>query len=410
MPQDRLSALQRKQRAANVVVHLRLKPTALAPAPPEARPHASHQFSDSGHTFALYDDLPLNRRGYKYKPCRRHGNLGANLYLTAELEPYGVRASYFDRAAGVALSEDLQSVTNPSGWFSARANVGMREGCHYFEYDIVRGNEGRAHVRVGIARREAALEAPVGFDGYGYGMRDVGGEKITLSRPRAYMPPEEGGFKTGDTLGILVELPQQSTVQALESSQNNSPNPSHVSSKKGSKENSATPDKTNEYLGAVRDQLPIKYKNGLYFEQFEYTPTKQMAHLLNPVTVFGEKAVLHTSDTAHIPTLPGSRIVVFKNGVCMGPMFENLFLFSPLGAAQLLNPSYNHTDDGSLGYYPMMSVFLGGIVRLNAGPDFKYPVPEGARPLCERYDEKIVEEWMWDLVDEVEALYLDSFE
>ena len=93
MPQDRLSALQRKQRAANVVVHLRLKPTALAPAPPEARPHASHQFSDSGHTFALYDDLPLNRRGYKYKPCRRHGNLGANLYLTAELEPYGVRAS-----------------------------------------------------------------------------------------------------------------------------------------------------------------------------------------------------------------------------------------------------------------------------------------------------------------------------
>lgn len=372
-----LTALELKQRAANVVVHQRLKPTSLALDTPDSRPNPSHKYTLDGRQFALHDDLPLNRRGYKYKPCRRHVQLAANMYLTVEAEPHGVRVSYFDRASAMAVSDDLSTVTTPGGWMSARANVAMRQGRHYFEYDIVRANDGgRAHVRIGVARREAALEAPVGFDGYGYAVRDVGGERVTLSRPRPYMPAAEHGFRTGDTVGFLVELP---------------PAPG---------------------ANVVRDQLPIKYKNGLYFEQFEYTALKQMAHLLNPVTVFGEKAVLSAPAAPQLPTLQGSRVVVFKNGVCMGPMFEDLYLYAPHAGetTQLQNPAYANTDDGLLGYYPMMSAFAGGIVRLNPGPHFKHDVPQGARPLCDRYSEKVVEEWYWDLVDEVEAQYLDSFD
>lgn len=379
-----LTSLELKQRAANVVVHLRLKPTSLVLDSQEARPHPTHKYTVDGQQFFLHDDLPLNRRGYKYKPCRRHVQLTANMYLTVEAEPYGVRASYFDRASGVAVNDDLSTVTTPGGWLSARANVAMRTGRHYFEYDIVRANDGgRAHVRVGVARREAALEAPVGFDGYGYAVRDAGGERVTLSRPRAYMPTDAGGFRTGDTLGFLVELP---------------PAPEPHSRDPGA--------------NVVRDQLPIKYKSSLYFEQFEYTASKQMAHMLNPVTVLGEKAVVTAAATPRLPTLPGSRVVVYKNGVCMGPMFEDLYLYVPHegDTAQLLNPAYKNTDDGLLGYYPMMSVFSGGVVRLNAGPEFKYAVPEGALPLNDRYSEKVVEEWYWDLVDEVEAQYLDSFD
>ena len=42
-----------------------------------------------------------------------------------------------------------------------------------------------------------------------------------------------------------------------------------------------------EHGNILRDQIPIKYKNALYYEQYEYTTTKTMEHLLNPVTVFG---------------------------------------------------------------------------------------------------------------------------
>lgn len=375
-----LTPLELKQRAANVIVHLRLKPTSLALDSPEPRPRATHKYTVEQQEFSLYDDLPLNRRGYKYKPCRRHSQLAANMYLTVESEPYGVRTSYFDRASGVAVSDDLASITTPGGWLSARANVAMRAGRHYFEYDIVRANDGgRAHVRVGVARREAALEAPVGFDGYGYAVRDVGGERVTLSRPRPYMAPDTGGFRTGDTLGFLVDIPVDAAPEA--------PN-------------------------VVRDQLPIKYKGSLYFEQFEYTASKQMAHLLNPVTVFGEKAVMTAAAAPQLPTIPGSSVEVYKNGEYMGPMFTDLYLYAPHegDTVQLLNPAYKNTDDGLLGYYPMMSVFSGGIVRLNPGPEFKYAVPEGARPLSDCYSEKVVEEWYWDLLDEVEADYLDSFD
>lgn len=102
-------------------------------------------------------------------------------------------------------------------------------------------------------------------------------------------------------------------------------------------------------------------------------------------------------------------------------MFEDIYSFLPLNVdndaaasdantKQQQNAAYRNTDDGSLGYYPMMSAFLEGVVSLNAGPDFKFPIPSGSRPLCERYEEKIAEDWYFDVLDEVEAAYLDSFD
>lgn len=420
---EQLSALQLKQKKANIVLHSRLKPTAFALDTLDLEPSATAQISVKNMTFNLHDDLPLNRRGYKYKPCRLNRELSANLYLTGDFAPYTVRASYFDRSPGVACSEDMSAVTTQHGWLLARSNVGMREGKHFFEFDIVNSNNDsdKLHVRVGIARKEAALEAPVGFDGYGYGLRDLTGQKITLSRPKPFMPEEFGGFSSGDTIGLLVELPlleeQREHIAKFSREAN-----SHRRKKKRIGQLLADEEerKLNMHLNVVRDQVPIKYKNGLFFEQFEYTTTKQMDHLLNPVTVFGEKAILEkTNDTKPaIPTIPNSRIVVYKNGQKVGTMFEDLYLFLPSNAddesepntKQQLNALYRNTDDGLLGYYPMMSVYLNGIVKLNPGPDFKFPVPEGALPLSDTYASKIVEDTYWDLVDEVEAEYLDSFE
>ncbi|SGZ46938.1 CIC11C00000004707 [Sungouiella intermedia] len=423
---EQLTALQLKQKAANVVLHLRLKPTLFQSDLIDLEPSATLLYTVKEQNFYVYDDLPLNRRGYKYKPCRANGQFTSNLYLTGDYAPYTVRADYFDRSPGVACSEDMSAVTTQHGWLSARSNIGIREGKHYFEFDIVNANNesDKSHVRVGIARKEAALEAPVGFDGYGYGLRDLTGQKITLSRPKPFMPESMNGFSSGDTIGMLVELPPLEVQRAqcaefareFQNSRKKKRRGGHLAADDEER-------KLNLYSNVVRDQVPIKYKNGLYFEQFEYTTTKQMDHLLNPVTVFGERAVLEKNNDTKpaIPTIPNSKITVYKNGVCVGTMFEDLYLFLPLNAnedasaadantKQLLNPSYRNTDDGSLGYYPMMSVYLSGIVKLNAGPAFKYDIPSGALPLSENYAVKIAEDVYWDILDEVEAQYLDSFE
>lgn len=418
---DELSELQLKQKNANVIVHPRFKPTPFAHDNLDAIPSRSGEFNALGVQFAYFDDLPLNKRGFKYKPCRPNQLLQSNIYLTGDYPPYQARVSYFDRAAGIACNESMDAVTTSSGWLSARSNVGIREGKWYFEYNILSANDGsKSHVRVGLARKEASLEAPVGFDGYGYGLRDLNGQKIHLSRPRPYMADEQG-FRTGDVLGVLVELPSEE-----EQRQHNEQFAKTFHTKKRKKAGSLPVDEEEKKLNAhgnvVRDQIPIKYKNALYYEQYEYTPTKQMEHLLNPVTVFGEKAVLESaSKQPTLPTIPNSRIEVFNNGVSCGTMFEDLYSFLPLNVdndaaasdantKQQQNSAYRNTDDGTLGYFPMMLSFLNGIVALNAGPDFKHPIPAGARPLCERYEERVVEEWMWDLMDEVEADYLDSFE
>lgn len=418
-----LSSLERKQKIANVVVHSRLKPNTLDYEPVQSDPVPTSQVEVNGTIFRQYEDLPINRRGYKYKVCKPNPLFPSNKFATSDLPPYTVRASYFDKSYGIACSEDLTAVTTAGGWISSRCNVAMKEGNHYFEYEILNGNNDtskdngiEAHVRIGIGRKELALDAPVGFDGYGYGLRDLNGQKITLSRPQDFM---KEGFKTGDVIGFVVELP---SLEAQRASNQKFVESYGLRSRPTSGRRAEDNKKLNAYGNIVRDQIPIKYKSGLYFEQFEYTKTKQMDHLLNPVTVFGEKAVLEENrdvDEVRIPTIPGSRILVYKNGVLAGEMFRDLYSFLPLetlnnnvnpNTEQSQNPAYMNTDDGSLGYYPMMSVFMNGIVKINAGPHFKYPLPENCAPLYDNYTDKIAEDWLYDIIDEVEAEYLDSFD
>ena len=87
-------------------------------------------------------------------------------------------------------------------------------------------------------------------------------------------------------------------------------------------------------------------------------------------------------------------------------------------------------DDGSLGYYPAISVFRGGAAGANFGPRFWFPPPDlvvdedtemadssdinvnpitqkqitgqhsNLRPMSERFNEQIAEDIVYDLVDE----------
>lgn len=473
--------------------------------------NSSANFNKSDALLFYTDDHPQNRRGFKYAHCKAVPDMYPALQYTAiEIPPYKARASYFDRCPQLALSEDALTVSTLHGFSSVRANVFVREGHWYYETKIVsanssidppvssstqtlkRGgsslglrisstNNNCGHVRIGLSRREASLYAPVGFDAYGYGLRDTTGETVHLSRPKQFMGE---GFKTGDVIGFHIYIPKvEDYIYEI-------------------RKNIEDLDMINQYCTVSRDRIPIKYKNQLYFEILDYQPTSEMNNM-----IYSAPSAAKAADI--LERIPGSYIKVYKNGVPMGKAFENLISFmppcskhgknkdlpppvQPVSTTQASLSSHASTgtpgvnsssqgrdsninlqgsipssvqrreifspDDGQLGYYPTISVYKGGAAQFNFGPHFDYlpdeiaqkmrfskcsrygsiyPVeylksfkdnnlrskksnlsssndkPDGKqeeeeeedyiiRPMCERYEEQIAEDVLYDIIDEVE--------
>ena len=337
-------------------------------------------------------DRPVNRRGYRYLPCAAAPSMPGLMYRNTDMPPFSARIDWSDMDPKVLCSEDALAISTEKGFRMGRANVVARRGTDWFvEFEILRGGgDCGGHVRVGWVRREAVLSAPVGFDGYSYGIRDVGGEAMHCSRPKPFLNEK---VKTGDVLGFHIHIP-------------------------GPEQHS--PD---AFTDLVRERIPIRYKGQLYFEQWEYLPKKEMEDLLNP----GSSASL--SSTAPPPSgqekskdeeknsqskskkqqeltpkIEGSYIQLYLNGENKGKVFEDLYDFVAPYSRQASgkNPE---VDDGWLGYYPAISAYKGGCALLNCGPNFKFP-PEGLYstmlPMCQRYDEQIAEDIVWDIVDEID--------
>lgn len=424
-----LQPSQYTQKQHNVIIQPRLRPMPfkLLDIPPPALPVPTEVCTINGTSYFQVEDLPVNRRGFKYKLCRPNPIFTSNFYSTTDLPPYQACVSLFDRSSGMLFDKDSMSVTQAQGWRSARSNVGIREGSYYFEFRILNADE-NSHVRVGLARKEASLEAPVGYDAYGYGIRDIDGDLMFISRRKNVCVKD--GFTMGDVIGFLVELPSlkdhKREVQKFVENKREEMSTEHKSKKRKSKWKQKNVEENEIFIvhdNIVRDQIPTKSKGALYYDQYEYTRTKTMDHLLNPITVFGEKAVIEMDDkTKNIPVIANSKIRIFKNGVEQDTCIDNLYSFLPTNieeredlnlepnVQQLQNSGYRNTDDNTLGYYPMLSTFQNGAVRLNAGPEFEFPPPEPVKPLNDRYEEQVIEEWYWDVLDEVEAQYLDSFD
>lgn len=277
-----------------------------------------------------------------------------------------------------------------------------------------------------LSSRENILTL-VSFRRHSYAYKDRSGDAVTLSRPTPYGQP----FGTSSTIGIFLSLPPRSAPSATDRR-----DPARI----------------------VRKRVPIRYKGQLYFESREYATSKEMEDInedpANRAKVVGleeTKAAPGTkskSDKAKTappsripPKLPGSRIAFFLDGVCQGVAFEDLYDFLPLrlpddyipprasSSDKLLEVMENYNDDGTLGYYPLVSVFGGGIASINPGPDFAFPPPSDIdaliqksprpsastsssppststswRPLSERYDEYFAEQARLDAMDELIAL------
>jgi COMPASS component BRE2 len=102
------------------------------------------------------------------------------------------------------------------------------------------------------------------------------------------------------------------------------------------------------------------------------------------------------------PTLRGSLMSFYKNGTSQGVAFSDIPAPIPAAAAvpedhrkplESFLPEPPVADDGTIGYYPTVSLFCGGSVKLNFGPDFEFPPTDlgeqgvAWRAMCERLGE-----------------------
>lgn len=399
-----------------------------------------------GSEYCTVDGVVLNHNGFRYTPACAAPPGSASVARTAESMPCHYRISWEDRNPALKVTADGLGVCGADGFRSARCNAPVREGKWYMEIAIEAGGGSRApdskrsqgaHVRVGWARREAALGGPAGMDAYGYAYRDATGDKVNISRPKPYGQP----FGAGDVVGMYISLPP------LRQPNKNDPNdPAHLQ----------------------RERIAIQVgKDAAYFESKEYPVAKEMLELANngklrepeatDQPAGGKKGVAKSGGPRSrnnkgpkgpppprsLPILEGSRIAFFVNGVCQGTAFADVFDFLPLRSEAAVEANKikrrrdglqahrdNPFDDGSLGYYPFISLFNEARVRLNPGPNFQYPPPNDIdallwetvedfapmdedrkprehsrtwRPLYERYNEFITEQQALDEVDEERA-------
>lgn len=399
------------------------------------------------HTSSVY-----NKKSYHYLHCIADPAFPSSFYYRqTEPEPYGAHISFEDAATYMYMDQSGRHITTDKGFRSARANVAIRQGRWYWECKITRGTiksdaggnvESHGHVRMGFARREASLDAPIGFDAYSYGIRDVQGQKVHMSRPKDFFPPGEE-IREGDVIGLEIQLPSEQLHRKVVQGQYN-PAVDLIDEE----------EPTAEAANIVRDRIPIRFKQHIYLEKIDYHTTKELEDLMNPSPVgpsgtIGSRPGDKPNPNHQVPalrTLPNSCIKIYKNGQLMGTPFTDLLAFlPPASKPQAQVGAREGMDDGMLGYYPAISVFRGGAAEVNFGPQFWYPPPglldadgdgdgdvdmvdvdadtvqvalppsaslnnklDKVRSVAERYDEQVVEDVVADVVDEVDFWMQDG--
>lgn len=224
---------------------------------------------------------PFNKDGYRYilaepdphAPFRQEFDESADWagkpipgWLYRSLSPSAVLLALHDRAPQLRVSEDRLAVTGEKGYCMVRATHCVSRGKWYWEATIEEMPEGSA-TRLGWGQEYANLQAPLGYDKFGYCWRSRKGTRFHESRGKHYSP----AYGEGDTLGFLIILPDTHDK-------------SHI---------------PNTY----KDRPLVKFKSHLYYEEKDQVPEALKA--LKP--------------------LQGSKIIFYKNGVSQGEAFLDVY-------------------------------------------------------------------------------------
>lgn len=430
----------------------------------------THEVEISEHDsleFVKPEDIPLNRRNFMYRPCAANPDFRELGYCCTEYPFEGTGMDVMDRSDGVSLIQsgnDTVSVGESLGWRSARCDVAVKEGTAYWEVEVVRGgmekpfDEGTSlqrkkdvlnsipHLRIGICRREASLEAPTGCDSYGYGIRDYTLESIHEGEIKQTL--KAGTLKPGDRLGFLLNLPsledqkrqaEEYTQRRLEALTSHGARTNVLGEQDDHQQNRKRVKKAGsniefqqallediDHSNVIRDHIAIRYKNQLFFEATDYIKTT--------------KPEYYSSDKRERQdyyNLTDSYLAVYLNGEPMGNAFTDLKPFLPPFSelqyrekfflnlwrhgdtthgdpvasgmrkkGEILRNKY--VNNGRLGYYPTISCFNGGTAKIVANRsklrffDKIVSLHPNSKTLETLHQEQIADDIVWDLVDEVE--------
>eukprot|EP00177_Eucheuma_denticulatum_P004055 GFKZ01007341.1.p1 GENE.GFKZ01007341.1~~GFKZ01007341.1.p1 ORF type:complete len:706 (+),score=77.57 GFKZ01007341.1:280-2118(+) len=253
-----------------------------------------------------------------------------------------VRLSTFDKSRAISFVDDEKTnrVKGFKGYRSIRATSGVLDGDWYYECRIMPSKKG--HCRLGWTTRRSDTEAPVGFDAYGFGIRDVTGDFVNRGRTKRYGKP----FGPGDVIGCRIIIPQL----------------------------------TEEQRKAVHDAE----KRWLDFRFLS----------------FGQGQPPRDSG---IDLSPHGRVEFFKNGVSMGiPEFFTKPQPVPVrktprrGDESTYHGKFREPQNGlrevllddkrvmkGAVYYPSISLFEDAEVDVNFGPHFEFQPPTESKPMCD---------------------------
>ena len=134
------------------------------------------------------------------EPCQKIVHENSARYVALVQEPLPPGADGTPRV--------VSRVSNPKGYCTARTCFGLTQGACYCEVEVCAPAppvfaHTEAHCRLGFSTARGDIEAPVGYDWFGFAYRDVDGSAVHQSVRRAYGAP----FGVGDVVGMLIRLP-----------------------------------------------------------------------------------------------------------------------------------------------------------------------------------------------------------
>nr|XP_039250660.1 set1/Ash2 histone methyltransferase complex subunit ASH2-like [Styela clava] len=115
-----------------------------------------------------------------------------------------VLLSLHDRAPQLKVSDDRLSVTGEKGYSMIRASHYVKSGSWFYEVTVQDMPE-NTHVRLGWSQKLGNLQAPLGYDKFGYSWRSRKGTRFHQSSGKHY---SDKGYGAGDVLGFFIHLPE----------------------------------------------------------------------------------------------------------------------------------------------------------------------------------------------------------
>ncbi|EKX40071.1 hypothetical protein GUITHDRAFT_113810 [Guillardia theta CCMP2712] len=283
-------------------------------------------------------------------------------------DPRGVMLSPYDRAPQLRLADSNLTVSGCKGYRLIRATHGIREGAWYCEATVredlhppwieERFMQVEGHCRLGWARSGAFVQAPVGYDRFGYAYCSKKGSVVHARLPAAY----GRSLTKGDVLGCYIYLPmrkkpdEEGELERKEEKQNDEKMEMKNSVDGHGKEQEQEQEQEQKGSSISRGKESLSNAKGKEKLSKEKLPTATDTLIWKDT---GIEYHLEEDTDVGVEIHVGSCVRFYLNGEDLGVAFRDV-------------------QAGK--YYPAASVYMGGQVTYNFGPEFRYKIdgePDG---------------------------------